>query len=53
MIFYQEVKKEQQDAVAKAAFKEPAATGGLDWDASVPIQPNLAADAKRIYYKMR
>ena len=52
LFFYrdpEEVEKEQQEAAAaKAALEEPVATGGggLDWDASVPIQPGLAADGK-------
>jgi len=48
LFFYrdpEEVEKEQQEAAAaKAALEEPAATGALDWDVSVPIQPGLAAD---------
>ena len=50
LFFYrdpEEVEKELQDAAAaKAALDEPVATGGLDWDASVPIQPGLTADGK-------
>ena len=51
LFFYCE---EQRDAAAaKAALEEPTATGGLDRNASVPIQSGLAADGKKVYYKMR
>jgi len=50
MFFYrdpEEVEKEAQEAaaakLAAAPADEPVQGGGLDWDASAPIQPGLAA----------
>ncbi|KAF9510053.1 hypothetical protein BS47DRAFT_107264 [Hydnum rufescens UP504] len=50
MFFYrdpEEVEKEAQEAaaakLAAAPVDEPVQGGGLDWDASAPIQPGLAA----------
>lgn len=53
MFFYrdpEEVEKEQQEAaaakVAAAAATEEPAQGGLDWDASAPLQPGLTTEGE-------
>lgn len=49
MFFYrdpEEADKEQAEKEAAAKIEEAPATGALDWDASAPLNPGLAADGK-------